>query len=64
MFGFTEDEEKRIKMWERNHNCTIEYEDAIGCKYTYCFTPTGLGMIKVVKCGCGAEYDVTEYDEW
>ena len=35
-----------------------------GGAITYTFTPTHAGLIIKVKCGCGIEADVTDYDEW
>lgn len=60
--------------WLVGHNKSCKYHDdgsqvsnpigAIGGRLTYCFTPTGLGMITEVKCACGEEINVTEYEGW
>jgi hypothetical protein len=43
----------------------IPYYGAIGGELTYCFTPTSLGDILIVKhSGTKAELDVTPYHEW
>lgn len=43
----------------------IPYYGAIGGELTYCFTPTSLGDILVVKhSGTKAELNVTNFDEW
>ncbi len=64
--GFVIDleEHRKINEWVKSHPCTITYEGAIGGKYTYCFTPTGIGTALKVKCACGAEVDATDYDSW
>ena len=61
-FGtFNENETKKIKEW--NHDCKIE-QGAIGGQCTYSFTPTNIGTIAKVKCACGQELDITDYDNW
>ena len=35
-----------------------------GGAISYSFTPTHRGLVIKVQCGCGAEADVTDYDEW
>lgn len=39
------------------------YEGAIGGGLTYCFTPTSLGIVLVVKYG-DQELNLTDYDSW
>lgn len=39
-------------------------EMVIGGALTYGFTSTSLGDVIVVRCYCGAEKDVTDYDLW
>lgn len=40
------------------------YYGAIGGALTYSFTPTTLGVVIKVKCACGKEIDVTDYEGW
>lgn len=40
------------------------YTGAIGGAYTWEFTPTGLGTVTKVRCSCGEELDLTDYDSW
>jgi len=70
-FSYTDEELDQIHEWVKNHKCTLEEDPnfpgykkvgAIGGEITYSFTPTGLGMISKVKCTCGAELDLTNYD--
>lgn len=45
-FEITKEEDEKITDWAFNHDClrpTLKYE----------FTPTGIGIIGVVKCSCG-----------
>lgn len=37
---------------------------ASGATYTYTYHPTGVGTIIRVKCRCGIEEDLTDYDNW
>lgn len=71
MFSYTEEQIKKLKEWQDNHNCKLSDDPnfpgekaigAIGGRFTHLFTPTSLGVIEKVKCGCGAEIDLTNYD--
>lgn len=70
MFTTDIDQDVLILKWNNEHECKYRQEDgnkyvgAIGGSLTYCFTPTGLGTIIKVKCSCGDEIDVTNYDEF
>jgi len=57
---------KKYDEWrkEKNKKDGEVYVGAIGGAYTFCFTPTGLGDIVVVKCADGTELDLTEYEYW
>lgn len=60
-FGFDEDELKRARKWERQH--LEEAGHGVGCSggnFSYIITPTGLGIIKEVKCICGASYTIQD----
>ncbi len=63
-FNIEFDDKEKMDRWVANHNCKYKYLGAIGGRFTYCFTPTGLGVITKVKCACGAELDVTPYEDW
>lgn len=64
-FTLTEEELKKVSEWRnKGHNCKLTNVGAIGGKLTYCFTPTGLGVIFEVKCACGEKLNLTNYDEW
>lgn len=65
-FDISEDEQQRIDDWCKKHdeekhgadykNNKFRYGGAIGGAYTYCFTPTSIGVIGSIKCTCGDEY--------
>ena len=63
-FSLTPEQSDRIREWMSGHDCTIENAGAIGGKFTFCFTQTSIGIGEAVKCACGQEIDVTEYDLW
>ncbi len=63
--GLDDDERKKFEDWDRDHKCKLKEDSgAIGGRLTYCFTPTGLGTITVIKCVCGEEINVTDFDSW
>jgi len=67
MFSLDPKELEKRKEWEENHNLTCpytSYSGAIGGRLTFSFTPTSLGVIAKIKCACGEETDLTDYDLW
>lgn len=65
MFDLDKEESKRLREWDEAHECELkEYSGAIGGRLTYQFTPTGLGCVVKIICGCGEEIDVTDYGYW
>lgn len=46
--------------WSRDHKCSKERSQ----QYTYCFSPTGIGTVVVVKCYCGQEINLTDSSTW
>ena len=53
---------KKYRKW---YNKKYKHDvGAIGGALAYSFTPTGLGMIVVVKCADGTEFDLSESDKW
>ena len=65
-FPISEEEQKSIREWMDKHDEEVHrartLDDKLklgGCcggRYTYEFTPTSIGTIGTVKCGCGAEF--------
>jgi len=73
-FELMGEELQKYQSWEAEHNETCPYYDdgsspapkigAIGGRTTFSFTPTGVGTVVVVKCACGEEINVTDFDHW
>jgi len=63
-FNISKKEWKAIKQWQEKHikekHNGSDYAGAIGGRYTYEFTPTSIGDIGTIKCGCGAEFTFKE----
>ena len=59
IFQLSDTQLEKIKQWDTDHKCN-KYGDVTGARLEYCFIPTGLGDVTIVKCSCGAELDVTE----
>lgn len=59
-FPISEEEHDQIKSWMTEHNKCHSNSGAIGGGYTYCFTPTSIGIIGTVKCTCGSEFTFRE----
>lgn len=74
MFIVDEKEAAKMAAWLDEHNKTCPFYDdgtspsspsgAIGGRLTYCFTPTGLGVITILRCACGQEVNVTDFENW
>jgi hypothetical protein len=69
VFRLDTEELKKLAAWREEHDKTCKYahpskQGAIGGRLTYCFTPTSLGSVTKVKCACGEEVDLTDYDAW
>ncbi len=45
------------------HKCSST-GGTIGGRFTYCFTPTGLGMIKEIQCACGKIITLSSSENW
>lgn len=66
-FELDEVEHIKYREWRREHDKTCKNKygvGAIGGRTTFCFTPTGLGNIVVVKCACGEEINLTDVSDW
>ena len=65
-FVMSEKEVADFDKWRKSHRCEIDEMSpaAIGGRWTFMFTPTGLGNVTVVKCACGAELEVTDVSMW
>ena len=55
----------RLKAFKDKHAESCPGITTIGGKFTYIFTPTGIGTAVVVRCNaCGEEKDITDIDSW
>ena len=62
---FSLDKEQREKLRECADKHEQVYTGAIGGRYTYSFTPTGLGtIVKVHDPITNTEIDLTDYESW
>ena len=65
-FPISEEEQKSIREWMDKHDEEVhrartlddklKLDGCCGGRYTYEFTPTSIGTIGTVKCGCGAKF--------
>ncbi len=69
MLPLSEKVNKTFEDWLLEHDKTCPFklrlnQGAIGGRFTYKYTPTSLGIVAKIECGCGSEVDVTDYSEW
>ena len=64
-FTLGPDEIEKFNKWREKKNTKIRKKgETPNNMYTYCFTPTGVGMAVVIKCSDGTKLDVTDYGKW
>ena len=65
-FIVPDEETKKAARWQKQHKkvCSVTEVGAIGGKYTWSFTQTGLGCITTLKCTCGEELNLTDFNNW
>jgi len=62
LFWVDKDQAEQMSKFALNHvHCQ---RGAIGGALTYIFGPTSIGVVVKVKCACGKELDVTDYENW
>lgn len=71
MFEVTEDQQVLAADFMKTHSCSLENDElggkkigAIGGRFTWSFTPTGLGVIVNISCACGEKEDLTDVESW
>lgn len=58
-------EQGRLEAFKEKHAESCPGITTIGGKFTYIFTPTGIGTAIIVRCNaCGEEKDITDVDSW
>ena len=65
-FTLTAEQMKKFDTWriEKNNKNGEVNVGAIGGAYTFCFTPTGLGIIEEVRCADGTKINLTDINNW
>ena len=64
-FTISDQEEKKLIKWKQQHHCkAINKQATEGGRFTYIFTPTGLGICTTVKCMCGEKINLTDTNDW
>lgn len=66
MINFSlDEEEKKLNEWLAKKDLS-KYGGAIGGRFTYCFTPTSLGMVVKVRDSMESKdtIDLTDYSSW
>lgn len=64
IFKMTPNESKKFRDFQEAH-AKCKTHDALGMKFTVCFTPGGLGSVVVVTCNvCSAKENITDFDTW
>ncbi len=60
-FGFSEEELAEASKWTEKHYKESKHSGgAAGGNFSYIIIPTGLGIIKEVKCSCGASHTIQD----
>lgn len=60
-FGFSEEEMADASKWTEKHYKESKHSGgAAGGNFSYIIIPTGLGIIKEVKCSCGASHTIQD----
>ena len=61
-FELGADQIQKLKIWKKDKPLS---RDTLGTQYEYCFTPTSLGVVVIVKCLITkTEINLTDYDSW
>lgn len=67
-FVMSDKEYETYEKWYEEHKKTgcrfTGYTGAIGGGLIFSFFPTSLGSAITVKCGCGEEINITDYESW
>ena len=65
-FGIYKEQLETCRAWIADHDAakhTTKY-GVMPVAYTWSFTETALGTRITLKCSCGEEIDVSDYDQW
>lgn len=66
MFELNGKENAVAILWKKAHakKHVMKSVAAISGRWSYIFTPNSIGTAITVRCICGEEKDVTNYDDW
>ena len=68
IFKISDKEFEKYQEWYKEHKASgckwTGYIGAIGGGLDIIFSPTSVGTGVTVRCGCGAEVDLTDISEW
>ena len=64
-FSLSESESRKAAEFMRTHRERHrgESEGAIGGRFTYSFTPTGIGVLASIACACGEHENLTGWED-
>ncbi len=60
-FSLDKEQTEMFIKWKDHDDC-LESFGACGGRFTFSFTQTSLGCVCKVKCACGQELDMTDYN--
>lgn len=68
-FAVNKRQHRKAVEWSVEHDKTCKFADpmsrgAIGGRTVWTFCHTSLGTVIRMKCECGGEIDVSDYEEW
>jgi hypothetical protein len=64
-YDFTKKQIQKLSEWKRVNNLDFADGGTVeGGAFTYCFTPTSLGTLVIVKHVFGKEIDLTDFNEF
>jgi hypothetical protein len=64
-FELSPEEDAVLLAWITEHEVACKLPPtAIGGRWTFSFTPTGVGTVITVACACGKKHDGTKYSDW
>jgi hypothetical protein len=61
-YELSKEQNEKFENWRKDKGDLIELVGAVGGAYSFCFTPTGIGVLVKVTCADGTELDLTEWE--
>lgn len=64
-FELTDKQYQKYEIWHDNQMIKDKFLPTAGERFTFCFTPTGLGTIVIVQDDyLNEEIDITDWENW